>query len=452
MIEATLSQAAEWCEGLLVGADRPFAGVSTDTRTLTRGQLFVALAGERFDAHGFLDRATAGGASGALVQQDLETTLSRVRVDDSRRSLGHLARAWRDQLGARVVALTGSSGKTTVKEMIASILHRRGVVSATAGNLNNDIGLPLTLLRAGRADDYLVLEMGANAPGDIAYLVSLAKPHVALLNNAGPAHLEGFGSLAGVAAAKGEIFAGLGRGGIAVFNGDDPQAPLWRRLAATYRRVEFGFDAGRDVRGVLLEPGENRLRIEFGGASFDVTVPLPGRHNAANALAAAAAAFALGVDAAGIREGIEAAESVTGRLKRVRGRSGAVLVDDSYNANPASLEAGLEACSHEGAPLWLVLGDMKELGPASAAMHREAGRTARKHGCSRLFTFGELAAEAVDEFGPGAERHARVETLCDAVEAALRGAPEEVTVLVKGSRAMRLERVVAHLAEPEDSR
>lgn len=449
MIETTLSQIADWCDGRLEGLDRTFAGVSTDTRTLRRGQLFVALQGDHFDGHRFVETAATAGAAGALVQRDLETAISRVRVRDTRRSLGRLSGAWRDQLGARLIALTGSSGKTTVKEMVAAILTRCGAVRATAGNLNNDIGLPLTLLEAAPEDEFLVLEMGANAPGDIAYLVALARPDVSLVNNAGPAHLEGFGSVAGVAAAKGEIFAGLGVDGVAVFNGDDPHAPLWRELSKQYRRIEFGFDAQRDVHGVLMDRAENRLQVSLPSGSFELKVPLPGKHNAYNALAAVAGAFALGVGADQIRAGIESVEPVPGRLERVRGRHGATLVNDSYNANPSSLEAGLEASSHVHEPLWLVLGDMKELGPESCAMHREAGRTAKNRGCERLFTLGDLAAEAVEGFGPGAESHEQIESLCDALETALSATSGGVAVLVKGSRAMRLERVVAFLAEPE---
>lgn len=449
MIETTLSQVADWCDGRLEGANRPIAGVSTDTRTLRRGQLFVALQGDHFDGHGFVDTAATAGAAGALVHRDSESTISRVRVRDTRRSLGQLAGAWRDQLGARLIALTGSSGKTTVKEMIAAILTRFGAVRATAGNLNNDIGLPLTLLEAAPEDEYLVLEMGANAPGDIAYLVAIARPDVSLVNNAGPAHLEGFGSVAGVAAAKGEIFAGLGDDGVAVFNGDDSHAPLWRELSNQHRRIEFGFDAQCDVRGVLVDRAENRLRIDLPGESFELRVPLPGQHNASNALAAVAGAFALGVGADEIRAGIESVQPVPGRLERVRARHGATLIDDTYNANPSSLEAGLEASSHLLEPLWLVLGDMKELGPESGAMHREAGRTAKNRGCERLFTLGDLAAEAVEGFGPGAQRHDHIESLCDALETALCETSDRVAVLVKGSRAMRLERVVAYLAESE---
>lgn len=450
MIATTLAQAARWCGGRLEGADRSFEGVSTDTRTLQGGQLFVALQGERFDGHEYLDVAASAGASGALVHRAMETSLSRVRVGDTRRSLGQLAASWRDQLGGRIIALTGSSGKTTVKEMLAAILGRCGVVSATRGNLNNDIGLPLTLLEAAPEDDYLVLEMGANAPGDVAYLIGLARPHVSLLNNAGPAHLEGFGSVAGVAAAKGEILTGLDDTGIAVFNGDDPHASLWREQTGNRSRIEFGFAADRDVRGEILDPARRRVCFEVPGTSFELTLPLPGTHNVMNALAATAGAVALGIGADEIRAGLESISPVPGRLQRVPGRHGATLVDDTYNANPLSLKAGLEALSLEPGSRWLVLGDMKELGPQAADMHREAGQAARNFGCQRLYTFGDLAASAAEGFGSGAESYGEIEALCAALDAALEDAPGRVTVLVKGSRAMRLERVIAYLAESEE--
>ncbi len=451
MIEGTLKQAASWCDGRLNGADHRFAGVSTDTRSLGKGQLFVALEGERFDAHQFLDRAALGGASGVVVHRDVSTELSQVVVDDTRLALGRLAAYWRTQLTARVVALTGSNGKTTVKEMLAAILARCGSVHATRGNLNNDIGLPLTLLAADPHDDYLVLELGANAPGDIAYLTAIGRSHVALVNNAGPAHLEGFGSVAGVARAKGEIFDGLLADGTAVFNGDDGHAAVWRALTAHRKRLEFGFAPDRDVRGELLDAADNRVRIHLPGSTFEARVPLPGPHNVMNALAASAVAFALGAAIDDIRGGLESVHGVPGRLQRVLGRHGARILNDTYNANPLSLRAGIDALASEPGQHWLVLGDMLELGAHGADHHRAAGRLARDAGCFRLFTFGALSRGAAEEFGPGAAHFEAVEPLCEALSAALEATAEPVTMLVKGSRGMRLERVVACLAEPEET-
>jgi len=449
LIVSTLAQAAHWCGGRLEGSDQTFQGVSTDTRTLHPGRLFVALQGERFDGHEYLKAAASHGAAGAMTHRDVESPLPRVLVADTFNALGQLAVAWRSRLSGRILALTGSSGKTTVKEMLAAILGGCGEVRATRGNLNNHIGLPLTMLEASPSDDYLVLEMGANAAGDIAYLAGLAKPDIALLINAGPAHLAGFGTIAGVAAAKGEIISGLDDAGIAVFNGDDRYAPLWREMAGDRQRIEFGLVEGRDVRGEFLDRPSSRVRLQLPDTAIELALRTPGTHTLMNALAAAAGAVALGISADAIRAGLERVAPVPGRLQRLTGRHGATVIDDSYNANPASLNAGLEALSAERGACWLVFGDMKELGPRAADLHREAGRSARRLGCERLFTLGELAAEAAREFGAGAEHHQRIETLCAALDDALARAPGAVTVLVKGSRAMRLERAVAHLVGVE---
>ena len=353
--------------------------------------------------------------------------------------------AWRRQLDLTLVGITGSNGKTTVKEMTASILRGRGPTQQTQGNLNNAIGLPLTLLGLDRGTDFAVVEMGASAPGEIRYLTELAEPDVALINNAGPAHLEGFGSVAGVARAKAEIYLGLKNDGIAVFNGDDAHAQVWREATVGRNRLEFGFEADRTVRGVPIASDPSSLILSHGRRSVTLRVPLPGRHNQMNALAASAVALALGLDLGLIQQGIERVSAVGGRLNVVRGAGGLCLVDDTYNANPASLEAALTAVAGEADEHWLVLGDMAELGAEAEALHAQAGRAARERGFQRVYGLGPISAVACSAFGDGAEHHDDIDSLLASLQRAVNGCDQPVVVLVKGSRSMRMERVVAAL-------
>ncbi len=441
MIRASLSQVADWAAGRLLGGDGQVQGVSTDTRTLAPGALFVALKGARFDAHELVDAARGAGAAALLVEREVAVPLPQVLVDDTLQALGRLAGAWRRRLAVRVVAVTGSNGKTTVKELCAAILQRAGPTRATQGNLNNHIGVPLTLLALGPEHRYAVVEMGANHPGEIAYLTRLARPDVALVNNAGPAHLEGFGSVAGVARAKGEIFEGLRAGGVAVFNADDPHSEVWAALTAGRPRLRFGFRSPAEVRG---KPGEvpEALRIRTPQGDLQVRLRLQGRHNQSNALAATAAALGAGASLSAVEEGLEGVDAVPGRLTIVPGRGGSWILDDTYNANPASLEAGLETLCAEPGEAWLILGDMGELGAEAVRLHETAGRRARVLGVRRLFAVGALARHAVAGFGPGGRHFDDVEGLSRAVREAIRGGER---ILVKGSRTMRMERVVAAL-------
>ncbi|HHB13154.1 MAG TPA: UDP-N-acetylmuramoyl-tripeptide--D-alanyl-D-alanine ligase [Chromatiales bacterium] len=441
MMHGTLSQVAGWAQGRLIGADVPVRGVSTDTRTLTPGALFVALRGPRHDAHDLTELARAAGAAALVVERRVSTALPQVVVDDTVQALGRLARAWRRRLELRVVALTGSNGKTTVKTLCASILEHVGPTWATRGNLNNHIGVPLTLLELGPEHRFAVVEMGANHPGEIAYLADLAGPDVALVNNAGPAHLEGFGSVAGVARAKGEIFGALQSGGVAVFNADDPHSAIWEALIKARTRMRFGFHPQAEVRGED-GPEAGLLHIASPQGPLQVRLRLSGRHNRLNALAATAAALAAGAPLEAVAKGLERVGPVPGRLTLLAARGGAWLLDDTYNANPASLAAGIEAlCEGPGEP-WLILGDMGELGAEAARLHEEAGRLAREAGVRRLFALGSLARHAATGFGAGAAHFEEMESLVRAVDEAIRGGER---ILVKGSRAMRMERVVARL-------
>jgi UDP-N-acetylmuramoyl-tripeptide--D-alanyl-D-alanine ligase len=440
-----LSQIADWTEGRVHGADVEVTAVTTDTRKPNPGALFVALAGPRFDGHDFIRAPGDPAVAAVMVQREVAGGHPRVEVEDTLQGLTRFAAGWRACVGACVVALTGSNGKTTVKEMLASILSRAGDTLATRGNLNNHIGVPLTLLEVTRAHRYAVIEMGANHPGEIAALTALAQPRVALVNNAGPAHLEGFGDLPGVAAAKGEIYAGLGADGVAVINAEDRFADYWMDLNRGREILRFALEADAEVRGRRLADGRLHLSTPLGEILVDLQ--LPGRHNAMNALAAAAAAIGAEAELETIREGLEAVRSVPGRLRRVTGRDGLEVLDDSYNANPASLVAGLAVLAESAVPRWLVLGDMAELGGAGVDMHRQAGEKAREAGVERLFAFGPQSAETAAAFGAGAEHFLDMNELMGAFLSALTHSSSAPCVLVKGSRSMGMERLVAALID-----
>ncbi len=435
--------------GVPAGERVAFSGVCTDTRVISPGELFVALVGERFDGHDYVPQAIGRGAAAALVSHRVgsEREIPQVVVKDTRQALGRLGAAWRARFGLPVVALTGSNGKTTVKEMLASILAAhcggRSGVLATEGNLNNDIGVPLTLLKIREHHRFGVFEMGMNHPGEIEYLSRLAGPDVALVINAQRAHIGMLGSLDSIARAKGEIYAGLRPGGIALVNEDDAFAALWKRLAGGRSPVSFGTAASADVRGIL-EDGQVRFVTPLD--AFAVTLQVPGEHNAANAIAACAAAYALDIPARAIQAGLSAFAGVSGRLERKRGAAGAVLLDDTYNANPDSMKAAIRVLMREPGRHVLVMGDMGELGEGEAPLHAEIGAFAKGAGVARLLALGPLSLHAVQAFGAGAAHFAAVEAL--ATEARVEAEPG-TTILVKGSRFMRMERVVEMLAAKE---
>lgn len=442
-----LSEIATAVNGRLIGADSGVAGVGTDTRQDCRGQLFVALRGERFDAHDYLDAAVQQGAAALLVGREagLPAGVPAVVVDDTRLALGRLASVWRRRFPIPVVAVTGSNGKTTTKEMIAAIFRTAhgDRVLATRGNLNNDIGLPLTLLGLDPAHRAAVVEMGMNHPGEIAYLTGIAQPTVALVTNAQRAHLEGMGCLDAVAREKGSIYQGLGRSGVAVINCDDVYADFWRGLNSARPILGFSLDGNAEVCGrVQLHGLETRLTLETREGSRDIELQLPGRHNARNALAAAAAALAAGVDLDTIAAGLRQFGGVKGRLQRLAGPHGCVILDDTYNANPDSVRAGIDVLASTVGRQILVLGDMGEIGEASAQYHDEIGGYAKSQGVDRLYALGEASQQAVRNFGEGARHFRTPESL---VQALLPELDCGTTVLVKGSRFMQMERVVEAL-------
>ncbi|MFO1430380.1 MAG: UDP-N-acetylmuramoyl-tripeptide--D-alanyl-D-alanine ligase [Candidatus Competibacteraceae bacterium] len=450
MIALTLAAMVPLLEGELVGPDAHITSVGIDSRQLSPGGLFVALRGANHDGHDFIAQAKQQGAAAALVSRPVAVDLlPQLRVADTRLALGRLGAAWRQRFTRPLVALTGSNGKTTVKEMIAAILRCRGRVLATTGNLNNDLGVPLTLLRLGD-EDYAVVEMGANHVGEIAYLTGLARPDVALINNAGPAHLEGFGSLDGVARGKGEIYGGLGPDGVAIINRDDVYADYWSSLAGERRVIDFGLTRPAQVSGQILDASCNRFRLRAFRQQIDIELPLPGEHNICNALAAAAAGLAVGAGLEDIKQGLEGMHAVAGRLQRLPGPDGITLIHDAYNANPASLAAALNTLGGEAGVHWLVLGDMAELGPNAAELHEQAGRQARQADFQRCFALGEHSRMAVRSFGPGGVHYDSAEALIQALRESLAAGPEKPTVLVKGSRSMRMERIVQALIARAD--
>jgi UDP-N-acetylmuramoyl-tripeptide--D-alanyl-D-alanine ligase len=444
-MKRSLAHFAGAMTGRLVGADAAFTAVSTDTRTLAAGELFVALAGPNFDGHEFVATAAARGAAGAVVARRLPVDLPQIVVGDTLSALQRAAESWRAQFHIPVVAVAGSNGKTTTKELIATVLAAQGPCLATRGTLNNHIGVPLTLLGLEPRHATAVIEIGANNPGEVAALTRLVRPTVGIVTNAGAEHLAGFGDIDGVARAEGELFAGLEAGSTALVNADDAYANLWLGMSRAERCLSFGFAPGADFRavGALRLRGAGDVQQEFElvcpAGHATVRLALVGRHNVVNALGAAAAAHAAGAPLAAIAAGLARMRPVKGRLQPLAALNGARLVDDSYNANPSSLTAGLDALLGFGGERWLVLGDMNELGTHSRDAHLTAGREARERGVSRLFAVGAQTTEAVGAFGAGAEWFADVESLAARV-AGLLG--PGVTVLVKGSRSNRLERVV----------
>jgi UDP-N-acetylmuramoyl-tripeptide--D-alanyl-D-alanine ligase len=445
MMARTLAAVAREVEGRLVGTDLPFGPVTTDTRALGAGSLFVAIPGDRFDGNDFVAEAAAKGAAGALVSRLAASPLPQIEVRDSRRALGAMARAWRASFSIPVVAVTGSSGKTTVKELVAAILGVSRSICVTQGNLNNDIGVPLTLMRLESEHAAAVIELGANHLGEIDYLASLAQPTVGIITNAAAAHLEGFGSLRGVCQGKGELLDHLPRAGTAVLNADDQFRSDWVARSRCEFTVTFGFAQTADCR-VLGEPDYLSTGSEFrmhlpDGAEADVWLPLLGRQNVANALAAAAAAQAVGASIDDIVAGLARAAPVRGRLRAVQGRNGATIIDDSYNANPGSVHAALDHLAVLRGRRILVFGNMAELGPSAPALHKEIGEYARGR-CDLLLAIGDLASEAAAAFGADGRLVADIEAARAALDPLL---ASDVTVLVKGSRVMGLDRLVKTL-------
>lgn len=447
----SLSELARRFGGEVINGDVDFRRLSTDTRTVQTGDLFLALRGERFDAHEFLQTAVDRGACGLVVDR-IEPALAVPQwvVDDTLTALGQMALANRDRFLGPLVAITGSSGKTTVKTMLAGILVRAGAVLATRGNLNNHIGVPLTLLELDEHHEYAVIEMGASGPGEIGAYCQWARPDVALINNVMPAHIEGFGSVEGVARAKGEIYTALDENGIAVINRDDAFASYWLSSLGGRRVVSVSLDQPEaDCHATAIEyhPDQVHFTLVTPVGEARVQLAAPGEHSVRNALAAAGCALALGLSAQAIARGLESFEPVAGRMSARRGWANALIIDDSYNANPGSVRAAIEVlAAHEGKRI-LVLGDMAELGEHSAELHRELGARARERGIERLMTLGPLSAGTAETFGEGASAYQTHEEIIEALKGEL---DEHTRVLIKGSRSTGMDRVVRGLSDTGD--
>ena len=463
-MKRSLRAIAELCGVPLLGTDGNYNAVSTDTRTLARGDLFVGLKGPNFDGSEFVKAAANAGAVGAVVEKfAADSTLPQVVVADAQAALSQLASSWRQQFKLPLLGVAGSNGKTTVKEMIAAILRIAGDTLATRGNLNNHIGLPLTLLRLEGSHRFAVIEMGANRAGDVADLCRTAQPAIGIVTNAGAEHLEGFGSLQGVARAEGEMFSGLVAGGVAILNADDEFAALWREMIAArtppLRVNSFGVSASADfsARQIQTDIGADGFVTRFAliapQGETQIELKLAGMHNVRNAVGAAAAACAAGATLEQVRVGLAGMRAVAGRLQFRVTRGGGWLIDDSYNANPSSMTAAIDVLASVSGRKWLVIGDMAELGAHAKQSHQDIGVYARRHGIDCLFATGTLAALSVKAYGAGGQWYPDVESLARALESRLAGESNaDLRVLIKGSRMNRLERVVERLALPDNGR
>ena len=448
MISVTLSELARILNGELHGQSLTIDAVTTDTRQLTPGCLFVALKGERFDAHDFADKAKAGGAGALLVSRKLDCDLPQLVVQDTRLAFGEIGAWVRQQVPTRVVALTGSSGKTSVKEMTAAILGECGNTLYTAGNLNNDIGVPMTLLRLTKEHQYAVIELGANHQGEIAWTVSLTRPEAALVNNLAAAHLEGFGSLAGVAKAKGEIFTGLPLDGVAIMNADNNDWLNWQSVIGERKIWRFSPNAANSdftANNVHVTSHGTTFTLQTPTGNVEVLLPLPGRHNIANALAATALAMAVGAPLDAVKAGLAKLKAVPGRLFPIQLAENQLLLDDSYNANVGSMTAAAQVLSEMPGYRVMVVGDMAELGDESEACHQQVGEAAKASGLDRVLSVGVQSKGISDASGVGEHFNDKAALIMRLK--ALIAEQQIITILVKGSRSAAMEEVVRALQE-----
>ena len=440
-----LSTLASLLHGQLIGSDRCYSSVSLDSRSLKVGALFIAISGEKFDGHAFIEQAKHQGAVAALVDKPVSSELPLVKVADTRKALGQLAQAHRQQFSIPLIALTGSCGKTTTKEMLRAILSESGPVLASTKSFNNDIGVPLTLLDLSTQYQFAVIEMGANHPGEIAYLSQITQPDIALITNIAPAHLQGFGSIAKVAQAKSEIFLGLSSAGIAVINADDPFESDWQDRLANHSVIRFGLNTKADfsARNVHLDvEGRVQFILVTPKGEIAIQLALPGRHNLLNALAAAAVANQVGASLPAIKAGLEKMQDVPGRLAIVKSKTGASIIDDTYNANPRSVAVALQLLAHYPGRHVFVMGDMGELGDKAEYYHRQIGELAKELGIETVYTCGELATLTAQAFGSSGKHYSSQEDLIQALRPLLQ---KDVTLLIKGSRSAQMEKVVAAL-------
>ncbi|NOR68665.1 MAG: UDP-N-acetylmuramoyl-tripeptide--D-alanyl-D-alanine ligase [Methylomarinum sp.] len=447
-MQMLLSAVASFTKGYLVGKDLAIVSVSIDTRTLLKDDLYIAIKGQNFDGHAFIEQAEKSGAGAVLVEYEVDTELPQIVVKDTHKALAELASAWKNQSDVKTIAVTGSNGKTTVKEMIAAILAVNAKVHFTKGNLNNDIGVPLTLLKLQPEHQYAVVEMGANHLGEIKYSSHYAQPDVAVITNVGAAHIEGFGSLEGVARAKGEIIEGLSATGIAVLNKDDDFYPLWLDIAGDRQLLSFGMDKTADINAhailVRVENNEFITQFTLSTATDEIAIQLKlaGQHNVINALAAAASCLSVGIGLQQIKQGLECLKPVLGRLQPLLGKYGGLVIDDTYNANPSSVKVALDVLTQCQGESWVVLGALGEMGVDSKTIHKELGELIKSMNVDRLLTIGADAEFTANAFGDGADFFTDQAQLIAELKKQLTG---NESVLVKGSRAQKMENVVAAL-------
>lgn len=450
MIKMTLNEITENLNGTLIGVNTEIYGVSIDTRTLQAGNLYIAIVGKNFDGHDFVDATKGVGASAILTHKKLETDLPQILVENTHFALGKLAAVWREKVPAKIVGVTGSNGKTTTKEMLAAILSVNDCVLFTQGNLNNDIGVPLTLLKLSPENRFAVIEMGANHVGEIAYTSKISKADVVIITNVGAAHLEGFGDLNGVAKTKGEIIETLNPNGVAILNADDAFFDYWQNVADSRKIITFGLHENANVRAenidVKIENHQFVTRFDLKTASGEISVnlPLAGNHNVLNALAATAATSALGISLAQIKQGLESMSPVKGRLQLLRGNLGSTIINDTYNANTSSLKAALDVLQKCDSEHWVILGAFGELGENTEQLHFEMGETLKNVGVKRLFAVGDLTKKTVAAFGGNAQHFASQTELLAVLIPELTG---NETILIKGSRSQRMENITAALVE-----
>lgn len=443
-----LSEFANIIHGELLGDDKDFSAISTDTRTLKEGELFFALRGPNFDAHDCIDHAINAKAAGAVVSRDIKKSFPFIKVNDVHQALIHYAEHHRNKMNPKIIAVTGSCGKTTTRAMLASVFNLHGDTLWSEKSFNNDIGVPLTLLRLKENHQFAICELGANHPGEIAKLTHLVKPDIAIITNAAPAHLEGFGSLQGVACAKGEIFQGLSSNGIAIINNDDQFANFWKKLIGKHRIITFAIQHEADVKAKNIQINSHSQ------ANFILQLPnkeevpiqlkIMGEHNVMNALATAAAAYASHIPIETIKAGIENCDAVNKRLVIKKGLGGSTIIDDSYNANPLSVSVAMQVLKNRPGVSVLVLGDMLELGENSVQMHRELGVKARHLGIDKLYCYGKLTKNTAQSFGNDAHYFESQDDLIDALKNILN---KDATVLIKGSLSMNMSRVVSEIVE-----
>lgn len=440
-----LSQLAKILNGTLTGVDTEFKNISIDSRATQNGDCFFAIKGEFFDGHDFIADVAKKNVAVIIVDRDIKIDIPHIRVKNTRQSLIDLAYFYRKNIIIPVAAITGSCGKTTTRALLENILKQSGTVLASKKSFNNDIGLPLTLLKLNPSYDFVVLEIGTNHPGEIVALTEIAKPTIAIVTMVAPVHIEYFGTLEAIAHEKGTIFEGLTSDGVAVINADDQYATLWKKMSASHRIITFSKNNSADVIACDIKftlDGKTIFMLVLQNKNISVALPLLGEHNVTNALAAAAMAFALNIPIENIKTGLETVQPEYGRLVEKKGFAGATIIDDSYNANPASVKAAITLLTHRTKNSILVFGDMLELGNIADEQHADIGIFAKNVGIKQLFCYGKLSAQAAKTFGENAQHFDDQKILIDVLKNNL---TQETTVLIKGSRGMKMEKVVEAL-------